>query len=261
MEVNALKKRLNKEVHQNIEIEVYDEISSTNVCLTDRAESENLSEGFTMVAKAQTNGIGRYGRCFHSPKDDGIYMSILLKPTNSSKDTISMLTVAAAVACAKAIEAISTKEAKIKWVNDIFVDGKKVAGILAQGKVDNKSGQIDQIVLGVGVNLYEPSEGFHPDIRGIAGNVLDNRVDKAREDYIITFLQLFFSYYKRLDHKEFVSEYKDRSNLIGKKVTVIANGREVMAKVLGFNQDCNLEVEYENGQIEFLESGEVSLRL
>lgn len=281
--------QLEKKLNENITIEYQDQISSTNTVLLERIKSEDLSEGYTIIANAQTAGVGRYGRRFCSPEDTGVYMSVLLKPTSISQETINMITVAAAVATANAIESVSEKEAKIKWVNDIFIEERKVAGILAQGKVNNQTGLIEQIVLGVGVNLYKPTKGFHQEIKDTAGYVLNDsisadrlkydkesklrelpqyeehkaeKLNSIKEIYISTLLNTFFKYYKRLEQKEYLDEYISRSMLPGKTVEVVQVGHKKTARVLEINSDCNLVVEYINdGGKEVLTCGEVSLKL
>lgn len=254
---------------KNIELEFHSEVTSTNTMLLERIKNENLPEGYTIIANAQTAGVGRHGRTFYSPEHTGVYMSVLLKPENIAEDTINMITVAAAVATANAVESISVNNVKIKWVNDIFIEDKKVAGILAQGQVNNKTGRVEQIVLGIGVNLYRPEHGFHEEIKDTAGYVLDdegveqrsNPKSDMKQTYITTLLNTFFFYYNKLEEKSYLEEYISRSLLIGKAVYVVKNGHKKTAQVLEINSDCNLVVEYAGGTKEVLLCGEVSLKL
>lgn len=254
---------IDKVQNRKIKIEYYQEVESTNTLLQMRAGQEEMEEFHTIVANYQSAGIGRYGRRFDSPKDTGVYLSTLLKPKELAGDTIWYITIAAAVAVCRAIESISGKRCEIKWVNDIYIDGKKVAGILAQGQVDNSSGQLNQIILGVGVNVYQPIEGFAPEIQSRAGYVLersDGNTD-VKEKYISSLLRTFYQYYMELDSKAYIEEYISRSMLIGREVEVIQNGHEKTARVLKINSDCNLVVQYEDETIEVLLCGEVSLKL
>lgn len=262
---SKMKEVIVNKINRKIELEFHQEVTSTNTMLIERIKNENLKEGYTIIAEAQTAGVGRHGRTFHSPENTGVYMSVLLKPNNIAEDTINMITVAAAVATANAVESISNSEAKIKWVNDIFIHDKKVAGILAQGQINNQTGKIEQIVLGIGVNLYEPKGGFHEEIKGTAGYVLkDESVSEnrnIREAYITSLLNNFFSYYSELEQKSYLDEYISRSLLIGKTVDVIQKGHKKTARVLEINSDCNLVVQYEDGVNEVHLCGEVSLKL
>ena len=102
-------------------------------------------------------------------------MSLLLRPADLSAQDASRLTTAAAVAACEAIEAVSGKEALIKWVNDIFVNEKKAAGILTEASFSVENGLPEYAVLGIGINALEPDGGFPDEIRDIAGAVFDRR--------------------------------------------------------------------------------------
>jgi BirA family biotin operon repressor/biotin-[acetyl-CoA-carboxylase] ligase len=111
---------------KSAQIELFEEISSTNTYLKEKgAEREEMS---VAVASRQTAGKGRLGRSFYSPQESGVYFSVLLKPTLAIDKAI-LITTAAAVAVTRALELLGQKNAKIKWVNDIYVNNKKVCGI------------------------------------------------------------------------------------------------------------------------------------
>lgn len=255
--------KVEQAVEGKIKIEYFEEVTSTNELLQKRARHEMLDEFHTMVAGAQSEGVGRYGRKFHSPKDTGIYLSVLLKPDSVEAKTTQYITIAASVAVCKALEKISGKRCEIKWVNDIYIEGKKVAGILAQGQVDNSSGLINQIILGIGVNIYEPIEAFPEEISSKAGYVLEGnqKCEGVKETYVACLLNAFMEFYKTLDKKTYVGEYISRSMLVGKEVEVIQKEDRKTAQVLEVNSDCNLVVEYEDSTKEVLLCGEVSLNI
>ena len=135
----------------------YDEIDSTNLEAKRYAasNSEPLQEIPVFIAKSQTGGRGRLGRSFFSPEETGLYMSILL-PINENLIETDLITPAAGVAVCRTIEELSTETPKIKWVNDVYINKKKVCGILAEGIIDSKLGKISKVVLGIGINLFEP---------------------------------------------------------------------------------------------------------
>ena len=152
-------KGIKKYLKSDLDIEVYKEVTSTNTMLKERG-SQGAKEGQVIIANMQTAGRGRIGRTFHSPSDTGIYMSILLRPTDLiPQDAVKITTLAAVCAC-EAIENVSGKSAAIKWVNDIFMDGLKVCGILTEAAMSLESGNLDYVVLGIGLNAYEPEGGF-----------------------------------------------------------------------------------------------------
>lgn len=253
MELDNIKIELieeNLEIKNKFYIEIYDELESTNKFL---AELSNIRQhGHVVIAKKQTNGVGRFQREFFSPKDTGVYMSILIKP--SCDINLKHITVIGALAGAKAIEEVSLKPVQIKWVNDLLIEGKKIGGILTQA--DFKNGEIRSIVLGIGVNVYKPYNKFPQNIQNTAGYVLSKHKKDTKSKYIAKFLDYFFEYYDKMELKNYINEYKQRSCLIDK----IIKYKDKNAKVIGINNDCNLIIEYENGQKEELIAGEVSLK-
>jgi hypothetical protein len=109
-------------------------------------------------------------RNFYSPPGTGVYMSLLLRPKVPAADS-PLITLAAAVSVAEAVEAVSGSRAQIKWVNDIVMNGGKVCGILTEAALDLESGSLDYAVLGIGVNAKTPDDGFPKELQGVAGAV------------------------------------------------------------------------------------------
>ncbi len=231
-------------------------VTSTNTVLREMADSEN--EFTVLISDHQTAGVGRKGNSFFSPERTGIYMSILLKPKLSFQDFF-LITPLSAVCCARSIEKIASKEAKIKWVNDIYVENKKVCGILAQSITD-KENNITGCILGIGINVYAPSGGFPEDIKNKAGYLFDKDENKnLRELLVAEVLNSFSSLYKDLTKKLFYEEYVSRSLITNKTVTVLYPDREMKCLVLGIDKDFLLDVKLENGDNLKLDSGEVRL--
>ncbi|MEE0807769.1 MAG: biotin--[acetyl-CoA-carboxylase] ligase, partial [Acutalibacteraceae bacterium] len=162
-------------------ITVLDETHSTNDVARELAR-QGAEEFSCVLSKRQTGGRGRMGRKFFS-YDGGVYLSVVLRPDINPKDSL-FITVAAAVAMAEVIEEVSGKRALIKWVNDIYIDGKKVCGILTEGSISGESLQF--AILGVGVNLSLPKENFPTEISNIAGSVFDYAVDKTQKNRFIS---------------------------------------------------------------------------
>lgn len=237
---------------------------STNRVLREMAEA-GAPEGTLILAETQTAGRGRLGRRFLSPSGSGIYMSLLLRPALSASDSL-LITTAAAASAAEAIERASGKEAKIKWVNDVYLAGKKVCGILTEGAVCSDRPALRYAILGIGMNVYPPEGGFPAEISDIAGAIFENEQATAcrkdpRAEIITNFLTAFAAEYPNLQKKNFFSEYARRSMLNGENVTVHRGDTVRDAKVLGINEDFRLHVRYADGSEELLESGEVSARL
>lgn len=243
--------------NENIRVEVYKSVTSTNLVLKDRAASEN--EGLVIASMEQTGGLGRLGRSFYSPNDTGIYFSILLKP-QIDNDEITLLTSIAAVAVCEAIEACSDLKPQIKWVNDVFLNDKKVCGILTQASFSMENFAPEYVVVGIGINVYEPQGGFGKDIQNIAGAIFNEKQGDMKNKLLANVLDRFFYYYENFAKKEFIQGYKERSFTIGKKVNVIKANEERIATAISIDDSCHLLVEYEDGSRENLSTGEISVR-
>ena len=152
---------------EGLDVRVYRSISSTNTVLKTMAE-EGAPEGRCLIAGEQTAGRGRRGRSFYSPPDSGIYLSGLLRPALQAVDATS-ITACAAVAVAETIESLAPVKAEIKWVNDIYVDRRKVCGILTEASLDCESGQVNYLIVGIGINTRVPASDFPEELRSIAG--------------------------------------------------------------------------------------------
>ena len=240
--------------------EVFVSVDSTNsVCIRKARKGEN--EGYVAVAGAQTAGRGRRGRSFYSPADSGLYMSILLHPEGYSSTQILRLTTAAAVAVSEAIEALSGKEADIKWVNDIFVDGRKVCGILSEAICSVPDGKLEYVVVGIGINAYAPAGGFPEEIKETAGCVFDEPAVGLKDRLVAEVLDRFMACYDDLLGDYCYDEYCSRSLVIGKDIMVLKEDSSVKAHVLDLDKDFGLMVRYPDGSEEVLRSGEISIRV
>jgi len=234
-------------------IEKYDVVTSTNDILSEKARN-GAPEGTVIIANSQSDGRGRQGRKFISPDRCGIYVSVLLRP--ECYENMTSITTLAAVAVAKAIEKHSGRSTQIKWVNDVFQNGKKVCGILAEAVINPSNIGLSYIILGIGINLLKPENGFAEEIRELAGAVFDENEsfdkDKIVNDILLNIFGGCEDYYK---------EYTDRDMLKGNFVSVFQNGKYVCdAMVLGIDEDFGLCVRYTDGSESVLRTGEVSVK-
>lgn len=243
----------------NVKIRIYDELASTNDTAMDIAENNRSanSKYEVVIASRQTAGKGRRGRTFYSPDSTGLYMSIILYPDMSICEA-GNITAATAVALSEAIEYVTGNKAQIKWVNDIFTDGKKVCGILAESSLNIEKDRLNYAVVGIGVNILPPQNGFPPELNKIAGAISDSLVD--RSFFAATVINFFDEVYSEMKTKAFLSEYKNRQLILGKNINVIKSGSVIPAKAVDIDDECRLVVEYENKITEALYSGEVSVR-
>ncbi|MDD2495463.1 MAG: biotin--[acetyl-CoA-carboxylase] ligase [Tissierellia bacterium] len=245
---------------KKLKIEVFKTLESTNTLLKNIA-AKGEDEGKVIIAEEQTSGRGRFGRTFYSPANTGIYMSILLKPNFSAQESL-YVTTSAAVAVAEAIEKVSGCEAKIKWVNDIYCNDKKVCGILTEASFNIENGMLDYVVLGIGLNVINPKEDFPDDIKNIASSIfnVETYTGGLRIKLVADILNNFWYYYENIKERTFLKKYKKRSLIIGKEINVISSSRSKKAFVLDIDDECRLIVKWEDGSIEAISSGEVSIR-
>lgn len=259
LSVQGVRKYLNRAARE-IPLTVLSTAASTNAAVRDAA-AQGAPEGFTVLASEQSAGRGRYGRVFFSPRDTGIYMSVLLRPVRYAPRQAAKLTAVAAVAMCEAIEAVSGEETRIKWVNDIFVRGKKVCGILTEASFDMESGALESAVVGVGVNVYPPKDGFPPELESIAGAVFDQPRDDGKNRLAGEFLGRFLEYYRAPERTDYVEAYRRRSMLDGKPITVLRGGESRSAVACGIDGECRLLVRYNDGRTDCLSYGEVQIRI
>ena len=228
----------------------FDSLPSTNSAAAAWVKSGGPCDT-VLWADTQTAGRGRGDHSFYSPAG-GIYCSLILP---QSKDfTPASLTITAAVAMCRTLTRFCECDPKIKWVNDIYLENRKVCGILAEGA---SGGRAPAAVLGIGVNLIAPQNGFPPGLAGIAGAVLPFGTDRDR----LRFLALFLEEWRRLQltpHEKILAEYRRRNYLENRCVTYTQNGVSHRAAVAGIDDDGRLVVS-EDGKETALCSGEVSV--
>ncbi|MBO4356508.1 MAG: biotin--[acetyl-CoA-carboxylase] ligase [Clostridia bacterium] len=209
-------------------------------------------ENALIIADYQTKGRGRLGRSFYSPLGSGLYMSCVFPIDDFSR--FMTLTPAAAVAVCRAIEKLTPhRSVGIKWVNDIFIDNKKAAGILAE-PVSDENGNIVSVVVGIGINTG--SSVFPPELENIAVSIGDvDRFLLAKEIFL-----LLKDYIGRLPDPEIMKEYGDRSILTGKKIQFFYGDKTGQGTVIGTDESGALIVD-DGKETMALKSGEITVRL
>ena len=243
-----------------IPIEAHPQVTSTNQLLKDQAAQAQAPDWYTIIAGCQTEGRGRRTRNFFSPSDSGVYLSTLLRLPIPAEEALR-ITIAAAVAACRAIEECTDARPQIKWVNDVYISGKKICGILTEASISMESGGLDWAVMGIGLNVYEPEGGFPGDLREIAGPICTSRKKDLRCRLSAAFLRQFYDICRNLMAPSLVEEYRQRSFLPGHTVDVLKGDRKIPAFVEGIDQECRLLVRYEDGSREALSSGEVSIKV
>lgn len=246
-------------------IEFVEEITSTNTVLLERAKEQKNKEEQVLVAFCQTAGKGRKGRSFYSPSETGLYMSILLYPKYPVSEVLK-LTPLMAVAAAKALEDFKGEPIDIKWVNDLYRNGRKISGILTECSPKIENGIPEYVVIGTGINLFTPEGGFPEDIRDRAGSLFDeNDISVKKEDrnaikrkLAIDIIGSFEKYYEGFPTVNYLEDYRKRLFIVGKEV-LVSDGRK--GTVLGVDDNFGLKIRFVDGGEDILNAGEVSLTL
>ena len=237
-------------------VQLYDTLESTNRTAKLLA-LEGTAHGTLVLAGGQTAGRGRLGRSFASPAGKGVYCSVVLRPPLPAANA-QTATIGAAVAVCRAVQMLCGLELAIKWVNDLYYKGKKVCGILTEAGTDLESGQLEWLVVGIGLNLTSRPEDWPEELRPIAGSLYPggpapvSRAALAGE--IARQLLALCPDFDCLD------EYRARCFVPGHWVTVCAETETYAAKALAIDEEGRLVIQRENGRQEALRCGEVTTR-
>lgn len=235
-----------------------DSVDSTNNQLRALAFS-GAPDGQVVLANEQTNGRGRRGREFLSPRDKGIYLSMLLRPDSLPTD-IAEITAWAAVAVINAIETLYGIAPGIKWVNDLVLGGKKVCGILTESFIESETGYVQHVLVGVGINVTE--QAFPQDLSKIATSL------SMESDRSISRAKLAAQVIQELDHlrsswprerEKYLAAYRRRDITVGRDIVVLRGDSRRNAVAISIDDHFALNVRYQDGSCETLSSGEVSI--
>ncbi|QIK69591.1 biotin--[acetyl-CoA-carboxylase] ligase [Erysipelothrix sp. HDW6C] len=240
-------------------LEYLPSVNSTNTYAKLLAQDSNINNAL-IVSDEQTGGRGRMGRSFHSPAKHGIYMSFILRPTLELID-VQLLTIAAAVALVRSIKKRLNVNPTIKWLNDIYIDGRKLAGILTEGEIVLETRQYRFVVLGLGINITH-DEHLPKDLSAIYTSLEDASHQTIDRNALITnFINEFYAIYHTIPHNRttLIQEYTSYSNILGRKITIKDEG-DTEYEAIDITENGYLRVRDANNQERILNSGEVSIR-
>ena len=225
------------------------------VCESTNLEAKKLAaEGFEgtalIAADAQTAGRGRQGKSFYSPAGSGVYLT-LLRTTEEPLGSLVSLTCAAAVAVMRAIRDRTGRQTRIKWVNDLLLDGKKVCGILTEGI----AGEKNALAIGIGINL-RPAK-FPPELAEVAGSVGDTST--PRKELIAAVVRELLAFLNAPGRRDWLADYRAYSCLTGREILFRKDGKTAVGRVLGIDEEGGLVIQ--TGQrTEVLRTGEITVR-
>ena len=235
------------------ELHYFDEVNSTNEKANELAA--NVEEGTVIIAKKQKKGIGRFGREWISPKG-GIYVSVILKPKISPIDA-PKITLITGIAVAKVIRKLGL-DAKLKWPNDVLIQGKKVGGILTS--MSTKDGKVDYIIVGIGINANIHISIFPKELQESATSLKEEfkkevLMEKVIED-ILHEVEINYETFKKGKFAYLLNQWKRLSDTIGKKVKIKMRTEVIEGEAVGVNRDGALIMKLEDGSLKNIIAGE-----
>ena len=240
------------------DIRYFEELASTSTTASELAAA-GAAEGVVVIAESQSRGRGRLGRSWLSPPYRNLYVSLVLRPPIAPTQA-PILALVAGLATADALAATGV-EPRIKWPNDVLVDGRKVAGILAEMAGDGAS--VSAVVLGIGINVNLGLDELPEDLRDKAGSVAAALgAPVARHDLAARLLAAFQQRYDRFVASGFSAlrdEWNRLSCLNGERVDIVDGGRHVVGTVSGVATDGALELVCDDGRRERIVAGEVTV--
>ena len=256
LSVGAVKAFLPQE-WQDSEIILLKTVDSTNT-YAKKLAADGARDGTVVIAEQQTAGRGRRGNSFYSPPKSGLYMTVVLRPERHAAD-IDLFTICAGCAVCRAVEELSGTKPLIKWVNDVYLGGKKICGILSEATTDFESGVVDSVVTGMGINISTEDfpDGLGSKAGSIGGSVGTGNITRARLAAAV-FRELMYCLGRR--RADNIADYKAHSLVLGKEVSFMMNNVQYKGKAVDIDDSGQLVVVTQNGELK-LNSGEISIKL
>ncbi len=237
-------------------IHFFDEVESTSDTAREFLD-KGAEEGTVIIAGSQTAGRSRKVDDWASP-EGGIYMTMILRP-DLTLTQAPKLTIVTGVAIAKTLHDHFNLDVGIKWPNDLLIDNKKICGILTEAIGDFD--KLDAVLIGIGIDVNMSEQNLPEDIQDIATSIREEvNTRMSRADIIRTFFKVFEDLYEQYQNGEFkyiVSEWRRLSATTGNRVKVYTSGKSIYADAVGINNDGELIVETDEGELEKITSGRV----
>ena len=223
---------------------------------------EGAPHGTVIVAGHQTAGRGRLGRSFSSEAGRGVYLTVILRPSCKPEDLMH-LTCAAGVGVCRAVQKAAGISPRIKWINDLILDQKKLGGILTELAVDPATGLIDYAIVGIGINCTQTHSDFAPPLDTIATSlkiatgksISPAQMSAALIDQLAVLDRQLFAQKSNL-----MKEYKQNCITLDQEVVLLRADSTRNAKALDLSDDGSLLVQYDDGTTQYVQSGEASIR-
>lgn len=254
LSAEAIRRGLNPD-YQDIDIRIYQEIDSTNN-EAKRLLPQNDAKIMLLLAEQQSQGRGRQGRSFFSPQHSGLYMSLVIHPRAELTGALSITTMTS-VAVARAIRKLSDLQPQIKWVNDLYLCGKKICGILTEAVTDFETATVQSLIIGIGVNVHETA--FPPELAEIGGSLQAQGL--SRSALAAEIVNQLLPLAANLQDHSYLEDYRRYSLVLGREINYFIQGVAYPAVALAIDDEGGLLIRRKDGQELTLSSGEISVRL
>lgn len=238
-------------LQHSLQVQVFQTIDSTNK-LAKQLATENPSRPLAIIANQQTAGYGRYGRQYYSPKDTGVYISLLLPMANKNV-TSGLLTTGAAVAVVKIFESLYHVKLQIKWVNDLIYENRKIAGIMTEGITDFETGSLSYVIVGIGINLS--TSNFPIEMQAKAGSL--NLQDLDRNLLVARLIDEMYQVLMGELTPTLLAYYREHSLVIGHEIVLDQRGKLIQGRVVDIDNEGALVVVTTTG-IQTFNGGEIT---
>lgn len=242
---------IEKYIDFDCEVLFYETIDSTNT-QAKRLINEGKNDVMLLVGEEQTAGRGRQGKSFYSPAKTGVYMSLVLHPNVELQNAVTATT-AASVAVCRAIEKLTDKTPQIKWVNDVYIDDKKVCGILTEAVTDFETQTVTSVIIGIGTNISTVS--FPNGVEN--ASCIGESIKRAE---LVGAIANELNKIAISDYAKFIEYYKSHSLIVGKEIVFIENGKSTNATAVDITATGGLIVKLPDGTQQTLSSGEITIR-
>ena len=160
-----------------------------------------------------------------------------------------------------AIEKLTGINCQIKWINDIYLNGKKIAGILAETSTNFESKTIDYLILGIGLNFTQPKNDFPEELRKIASSLFEHNNSTINRNLLCAEIaNNILNMISKIENYDFISEYKKRSIVLNQDIIYTSKGISLIGKAIDIANDGSLIVKNSDGSTKILNSGDITIR-
>lgn len=235
-------------------IEIYPSSISTNSLCKEAMEKDGIRKAL-IVSREQVNGKGRQGKSFHSPRG-GLYFSFGFKPQSPDFDP-TLLTIGASLALVDSFKDLYGLDLGIKWVNDLFFNEKKVCGILTEGSINMETGLLDYVICGIGINLVQ-KEAYPDKLNLIMGPIFEKLPQDFDPNILVS--RIIIKFFQCMGHEDLINKYKASCQTLGQDISFEKANKTLYGRAKDIDSQGRLLVDMEDGTVESLSFGQVSIK-